>query len=197
MQEWLIHTLTAHPYAVYLIIAVLSSIEGPILSLVGGVLIHAGYFPFLPLYITLMIGDMIGDTFWYSLGYFFGHGFIRRFGKYVSITEENVEHITKIFHRYTYRILFISKITMGFGFALATLMAAGMAKISFSKYMLTNVVGQFIWTGLLIAVGYFLGQVYTQVNDIIGKISVVALFIIVILALNGYRAYLKKHSAFM
>ncbi len=194
MQEYLIWLGTHHAYLVYGIIIVLACAEGPILSMIFGVLIKLGDFGFLPVYASLMVGDLIGDAVWYYIGHRWGHAFIKRFGKYFSVTEEGVAKVTRIFHKYRHRILFISKISNGFGFALVTLMTAGMVKIPFWRYLSINVVGQFIWTGLLIGVGYFFGNLYLGVSSLLGRMSVVAAFILVFWAFMGYKKYLKTKA---
>ena len=194
MQQWLIHLAGSHTYLIYALIVALACAEGPILSMIFGVLLRLGYFSFIPVYAALMLGDLIGDVIWYFIGYRYGHAFIARFGKYWNISEEGVEKVTKLFHKHKHSILFISKITNGFGFALVTLMTAGMIKIPFWRYMTINLVGQFAWSGILLGVGYFFGEAYTEVNDWFGRISLGILFLIVIFALNGYKKYLKARA---
>ncbi len=191
MQEWLISLITNHQYLVYGVIILVSFFEGPILAVLCGFLIHLDLLPLVPIYITLMIGDLIGDVVWYSIGRMFGHSFTRKFGKYFSITEEGVTRVTKIFQKHTSRILIISKITMGFGFAIVTLFTAGMSKIPFNQYISLNIAGQVIWTGILLFLGYFFGNLYEQLDGIFAKISVVALIVLISIGLIGYGKYIK------
>jgi len=191
MEAFLISISTAHPLWIYGSIFVLSVIEGPILSMILGVLLKLEYFPFWPVYITLMLGDLIGDVVWYLIGRTWGYGFISKYGKYFSITESAVEKATHFFHAYKNRILFISKVSNGFGFALVTLMTAGMLRVPFYKYMGVNFIGQFIWSGLLLGVGYFFGDLYQKVDTALGYIGVTALAVVVILAFLGWRNYVK------
>jgi len=145
MQSWLITLATSHPYVIYGIIVVLACAEGPYLSMICGFFLRFGYFLFWPLYIALMVGDLIGDVIWYYIGRRYGHRFIKRFGKYFSITEENVGKVERVFHKYKHSILFVSKISNGFGFALVTLITAGMvARAHSGLYMLVNAIGQLI-----------------------------------------------------
>jgi membrane-associated protein len=194
MQEFLIKLSTEHAFWVYLIIILTASAEGPILSILGGVLVRFGYFPFVPLYAAVMFGDLLGDTAWYWIGRKFGHGFIRKFGKYVSITEERVHKVLRIFHKYSTRILIISKITNGFGLSLATLITAGMAKIPFIQYLAFNLIGQFVWSGMLIGVGYYFSHLYTQIDGVLGKASVVGLFLVLIALFIGFHNYIKNKT---
>lgn len=194
MQDWLIQFIPLHPYLIYLVIILLACAEGPILSMIGGILIRLGYFDLWPIYLALMAGDLLGDVGWYYVGRYYGHSFINRFGKYFNITEKGVAKVTEIFHRYKHRILIISKISNGFGLSLVTLITAGIVKIPFWRYLATNLIGQFIWTGLLISVGYFFSHLYLLVNTWLERSAIIAAFILIILAFNGYRKYLTNRA---
>lgn len=192
MQQWVTHLFEQYPVLVYGVIILVSFVEGPILAMFCGVLVKLGNAPFIPVYLALMAGDLIGDTFWYWVGHQFGHRFVRRFGRYFSIHEANVNSVEKIFHKYHSRILIISKITMGLGFALVTLITAGMVKIPFKKYFALNFIGQFVWTGFLLFIGYMFGNLYLSVNGFLGKMSLFALFVVAFFALMGYGKFIKN-----
>lgn len=80
---------------------------------------------------------------------------------------------------------------MGFGFALVTLVTAGIVKISFKRYITINFFGQFFWTGFLILIGYIFGNLYQNVDNVLGKMSVAALFVMAFAVLVGYGKYVK------
>jgi len=162
----------------YIILFPLAIFEGPIIMVVSGFLYHLGYFPFLPLYLTLIIADLVGDFIWYGVGYHFGRPII-------------LKHEAK-FHNHQNKILFISKMTMGFGFAHVTLITAGAVKVSFKKYVLLNFLGGFIWTGFLMMIGYFFGNLYTVIEDQFKIVSVIALIIIVLAAFYGFSRYMRQ-----
>lgn len=173
MQAWLIQFGAHHAFLVYIPVVVVAMLEGPFLSIIFGVLLRLGYFSFLPIYAALMIGDLIGDIGWYYIGYHYGRKAIHRFGERFGVTEEKVEKVEKLFHQHKNKILFTSKITNGFGFALAVLMTAGIAKIPFKRYITINFLGQMIWSGLLLAVGYFFGESYIRIESVTGKLFLV------------------------
>jgi membrane protein DedA with SNARE-associated domain len=192
MESWLINLVIHYPYLVYGVVAFVSFVEGPMLAMVCGLILRLGLFSFIPVYIALIFGDLFGDAFWYGVGYFFGHRFVKRFGKYFGVTEENISKVTEIFHQHKNPILFISKITMGLGFAVVTLITAGIVKIPFKNYLAINFAGQFIWTGFLLAIGYSLGNLYVGINGVFNKIFIIAMFIVVFFALTGYGRYVKS-----
>lgn len=169
--------------------------EGPILMLVSGFLVHMGFFDFWPIYFILMAGDLTGDIFWYNVGRHGARSLIDKYGHFLNLTTENVERAERFFHNHQVKILFISKITMGFGFALATLVAAGAVRVPFKKYMTVNFLGQFIWTAFLMGIGFFFGQLYVLVDKSLRWAFIVAVIVIVGLAAYGFSKYMRKRFA--
>ena len=194
MLQWTIGFALDHNLLIYFLIIILACAEGPILSVVFGVLLRLGYLHFIPIYACLMLGDLIGDGIWYRIGRVYGHGFIARWGKYFDVTEEKVGKMTRLFHKYKHAVLFISKISNGFGFSLVTLMTAGVVRIPFGEYLSVNLLGQFVWTGILLAVGYFFSSAYIQVNNWAGRISLIVGIVLVCFALFRYVQYLRKRA---
>ncbi len=145
-------------------------IEGPLFMMGAGLLYHLGQVHFWPAYLLLVLGDFCGDIAWYCVGYFGARPAIVRWGKFLSITPPVIDAVERQFHRFDTWILVISKLTMGFGFALTILMVAGMLRVSFWRYALINLVCGFAWTGFLFGVGYFFGNVY---NDVPGPLRLV------------------------
>jgi membrane-associated protein len=185
IAQWILTFEVTHEYLVYAMIIFLACIEGPWLSLIFGVLIRLGDFSFLPVYTSLMLGDLIGDSAWYYVGRRYGGRFVVNYGKYFKVTASGVERMTSLFHHYRDSVLFLSKISNGFGFALVTLTTAGMVKIPFGRYMLVNLLGQFVWTGLLLGAGYFFTHLYLTVTTVLERVSLIAAG--VVLATVGFR----------
>ena len=183
--QWIMTFGLTHEYLVYAMITFLACAEGPWLSLILGVFIRLGDFSFFPVYMCLMLGDLIGDAGWYFMGRRYGNLFVARYGKYFKVTASGVERMTRLFHCYKHSVLFLSKISNGFGFAIVTLMTAGMVRIPFGRFIVINLLGQFIWTGLLLGIGYFFSHLFITVNSVLGRMSLVAAA--VVLATMGYR----------
>ncbi|MFZ2049067.1 MAG: DedA family protein [Minisyncoccia bacterium] len=194
MEIWLENMTQTAPFLVYGVVFLLTIVEGPIVSIVAGLLFKLGFFPFIPIFITLIIGDLVGDSIWYFVGSHFGMSFIRRFGKYVGVTEESVEKVKDVFHKQKERILILSKMTNGLGLSMAVLLTAGMVKIPFIKYIYLNAIGEIIWTGMLVAVGYFFGQWYIQIDTWMGRIGFVGIFVFVIIIFLQIKKYFNKKA---
>ncbi len=178
-------------YHKYLIIIPVTIVEGPIVSFLSGFLVQLGVLNFFYAYICLMIGDLIGDVAWYWLGCKWGMPFIRKFGKYFSLSEEKIQPIHKLFHKYHTSVLFISKLATGFGFAPAVLFTAGMTRIPFSRYLTLNFFGQFIWTALLLFLGFFIGHLYESFNSILERVSIFVIVAACFFLIVGFGKYLR------
>src|SRR3989338_5607766 len=122
----LVYLLSTYRYPFVFFATIL---QGPTVMLASGFLLRLGNFTFLPLYLILILGDFVADMLWYWIGYSWAEPFLRRFGYAFGVTHKAFDHMKGIFRRHDTTILFVSKITMGFGFALATLMAAGATRV--------------------------------------------------------------------
>ena len=176
----------------YILILPLTVIEGPVIMVVCGFLLHLGYFDFWPVYLVLLSGDLIGDFFWYGVGFYGAKPLVRRYGHFVSLTDEKMEKIETVFSKHQNKILFISKITMGLGFALVTLITAGAVRVPLKKYATFNILGGFIWTGFLVGLGYFFGNLYTIIDKSFRVMFLGALIVMFLLALSGLKKYAQK-----
>jgi membrane protein DedA with SNARE-associated domain len=176
----------------YFIIFPLAIVEGPFVMMICGLLVKLGYLNFTLAFILLMTGDLLGDIIWYGIGYKFGMTFVKKFGKFFGIGEENIQKVKSIFHKYHAAILFLSKITMGLGFALVTLVTAGLSKIPFRRFVFWNALGGIVWTAALMLVGFYLGNFYLKVNGVLGIFSTLALFVVVFIVLISIARYVRK-----
>lgn len=176
----------------YILLFVGCIFEGPVVMMTSGFLYHLGQFSFWPMYFALVIGDFVADIGWYCLGRFGTRNTIFKYGHYFGLTQSVLEKVEGWFGRYHQKILIISKLTMGLGFATVVLMVAGILKVPFKKYVTINLLGGFVWTFLLLVVGYFFGNLFVMIS---GPMKIVFLGVIILVAIFGIRFlnnYLKN-----
>lgn len=178
----------------YGLIVIASIIEGPIVFFVSGFLLKLGVLSLVPAFLSLVIGDLIGDSLWYFVGRRFGHAFIARFGKYVNVTEDTVQKVTEIFKKHDTKILVFSKVTNGFGLSLGVLITAGMTKLRFLKFITFNAIGEVAWTAILVTTGYFFGSWYAQINTWAGRVSLGFGLVLVAVIFLQWNKYLQRRA---
>jgi membrane protein DedA with SNARE-associated domain len=176
----------------YAILVPIALIAGFPTGLAVGVVLKLGYLNFFLSYACIMLGELIGDVAWYWVGYRWGESFSKRYGRFVGLTPEHIDEAKRLFAHYDQRILVSSKLTTGFGFAIPILFTAGMTHMSFWRYMRANLGGQFIWSGGLIAAGYFFSDLYLNVSNVEDKVSTIGVAILFLLALFGFGRFAWK-----
>lgn len=178
----------------YVVIFFSTLLEGPVVMMLAGIMLRLGQVTLLPVFIVLVVGDLSGDIFWYFIGYYFAHPIAEKYGKYIGLTPEILEKTREKFRNHQGKILFISKITMGFGLALAVLVTAGMSKMSFKKYLAINMSGELVWTGFLLTLGYFFGNLFAKLSKDLQVVSLVGFIIILFFLLKGINSYLQTKN---
>ncbi len=137
--------------------------EGSVVMMATGVLAFQGVVAFWPAFFVLMLGDILSDCMWYVLGRFGGRNFVDRWGYLVGATPAIVTKVEQRFGEYHTTILMISKLTMGFGFAIVTLMVAGLLRVRFIRFVGINVTGGLIWVFALYSLGYHFGNLLQDI----------------------------------
>jgi membrane protein DedA with SNARE-associated domain len=140
-------------------------IEGTVVMMGAGLLWHEGLVDFWPAYIALVLGDFLSDLMWYFIGYYAARKTIDKWGPRFGITPENVSKVERRFHKYHIQILYISKLSMGFGLAVATLTTAGMLRVPLSRYIAINLSGGLVWVFAMMMVGYYFGNVLAYIPE--------------------------------
>jgi membrane protein DedA with SNARE-associated domain len=144
-------------------------VEGPVVTLISAMLASLGAF-FWPWVLLLSIlGDIIGDVILYGLGYKYGMHFVRHAGKYMGITESLVLRMEKYFQKHGGKTIFAVKSTTGLCWA--TFTAAGIVKMDFKKFLSYSFLGGIVWSGFLVAMGYFYGYLWKSIKQYISWIG--------------------------
>lgn len=176
----------------YWVMLPLMVIEGPITTVIAALLASLGAFNVFIVFLFSILGDLIGDITFYALGYKFGMSFVRKIGKYVGITEKVVLKMEKYFIHHGGKTIFVAKSTVGL--CLATFIAAGITKMNFKKFLKYVFLGGLVWSGFLVAMGYFYGYLWREIKKYIewaGWIAV-ALAIVTFLMVTLYKSQKTK-----
>lgn len=174
----------------YLIIFPIAVLEGPLISIIAGFLTYAGYLNAYFAFLLLVLADLVGDSFYYSIGRFGRTGFIHKYGRYIGINEERVKNLEEQFTHHHWKIIAIGK-TQAIGSLI--LVAAGLANAPYKKFLQYNLLATIPKTALFILVGYFFGHGYQEItafSNSFGLASIV-LSLALIVFYVAFRLYLK------
>jgi membrane protein DedA with SNARE-associated domain len=181
----------------YFVMLPLMIVEGPVATIIAAMLASLGAFNVFVVLLFSILGDIIGDVILFGLGYHYGMGFVRRVGKYMGITEKLVMRMEKYFAAHGGKTIFAVKSTTGLCWA--TFVAAGIVKMDFKKFVRYSIMGGIIWSGFLVAMGYFYGYLWrelkfyiAQAGWIIFGVAIVSIVIINLYKMREAKELLEK-----
>ena len=153
----------------YYVLFPLAIVEGPILAAAAGFFISTGYLNFIPVYIIVILGDVIGDFLMYAIGRFSRVALIDRFGKFFNVTPEKLEQAKEYFNQNHKKALFFSKIFHGIG--VAGLIAAGSLRIPYWRFMKICLAISIFQSAFLIMLGILFGKAYIELGEYLNYYS--------------------------
>lgn len=153
----------------YLILFPLAVVEGPIISVIAGLLCALKLLnPFLvvPLIVS---GDVIGDSFYYGLGWWHGRKLTPRALRRFIPSTQKLEMVRHYFDANPVRTIFLSKVILGIG--LAGLYMAGNAKISYKKFLLICLGASLCQCTVYLIIGYLFGTAYRRIGSLLNSFA--------------------------
>lgn len=178
----------------YILVFFGSFFEGTVVMMTSGVFWRLGGLEFWPMYIALVAGDFIADIVWYAVGYFGARPFVTRWGHLFGATPEVVDKVTERFRKHQVTILIVSKLTTGFGFALATLITAGMLHVPIRLYMAVQFFGGLVWVFMVVMVGYYFGDLFANAPQALQIVLSATLLLAAFFGLRLLSARLAKSN---
>ena len=184
ITDWLVH------YG-YFAVILLVIVEGPIVTIISGFLISLKIFNPLLLYVIIVLSDLFSDCFCYAIGRWGGQKFIGRYGHLFGLDEKRVIALKKHFDFRGAGTLYLGKASHGIGGIF--LVAAGLAKMPFSKFVWYNFVASLIKSFILLLTGYLFADAILKINNLfqfLVKISVGTVILVFVI----YFYYYKKNN---
>lgn len=186
--EVIIQELIAQGYLALFIITIL---EGPLITILGGFLSSLGFFNIYIAYLVILIADTIGDLLGYTIGYVGRNKFAVKILGWFKIKEDKLLGLDDFFLRHGGKSIFLSKFITGAGSW--TLISAGMARFKLSRFMKYSVSASILKTGAYMALGYFFGHIYRYLIQTMNTISaIIVIIILLIFAIVMMKNFFKK-----
>ncbi len=162
--------------------AVIIVIPSELILATGGILAGRGIFSFWAAFITGLLGSIFCAIAIYAMGYYGGYPFVHKYGKFFFMKEEDVRKSDGWFEKYGLIAAAIGRNIP----IIRTLISlpVGIARLSFTKFLIYTTIGSIPWTFAFVYVGYSLGNNWTVLSDIMDKIKIPIRILIVLLIMN-------------
>jgi membrane protein DedA with SNARE-associated domain len=136
------------------VILPLAIVEGPIVSIITGVVCSQGVFAWYWAFCLLACGDLIGDLVYYWIGRGGGTP-LAWLGARLGIRGEVSPELQRDLRRNAGKMWLIGKWTHSIGFLV--LIGSGMLRLPLPRFVLVNLLATLPKTALLLGLGYFVG----------------------------------------
>ena len=113
------------------------------------------------------LGAIIGQTAGYAIGWGVGFRLLRRYGRYIGLTDRRLAYGRALFRRHGVKVVFASRFIV----LLRTLAAllAGANRMPWGRFMAANIVGSIVWSTLYGCGAYLLGH---EAKHVAGPIAI-------------------------
>lgn len=146
----------------------------------GGILASRGIFSFWVAFLIGLVGSVFCAIVIYFMGYFGGRSFIRKFGKYFFMKEEDLEKSDSWFLKYG-----MLGAMIGRNFPIIRTLISlpiGIMRMPFFKFVVYTIIGSIPWTFLFVYLGFALGNswilVSTKISWLKLPIKILLIFLI-------------------
>lgn len=150
----------------------------------AGFLANQGGLNLILVIIMGILGDLIGSIIGYSIGYFLEEklllSLIKKFGKFILVTEHDYVKVTGWIKNHGSPVVFVGKMVPGVKSFVSV--AAGITEVKFSKFIVSNVLAALVYVSFVSYVGYYLGSKWSILGGYFRKFELV---IVVLVILGG------------
>lgn len=157
----------------------------------AGFLVVDGHFTYLGIVLAGTLGSVLGALVIYYIGLWSNERlvrrFIRRWGKFFLLSEDDLNRALSVFDRYGEIIIFVGRLIPIIRSLIS--LPAGMERMSLGKFLLFTTMGTAIWSAVLGYAGVFLGENWEDILGIVDQYerATAAVLIVLVVAFVAYR----------
>lgn len=176
----------------YLLLALLVMVEGPVATLAGAVAASAGLMKPVLVFIFAATANLVSDTLWYTVGYLGKMEWLHRYGGWFGLREEYIHRFNRDIQNHAAKLLFVAKLTLGF--TIPSLVATGLARVPIRRWFFVLVLGETIWTGTLVLLGFHFGKYIQRLERSVEVVALIGMLLFVGLLLF-YISSIRRRSS--
>ncbi|HUZ09451.1 MAG TPA: DedA family protein [Acidimicrobiales bacterium] len=143
--------------------------------------------------LVALVGELVGSSAGYAIGYFGGRPLVDRVGKYVLLTHKDLDRAERWFDGRGESVVLIGRLIPLIRSFIS--LAAGLAEMTVGKYAVLTVLGCGIWCAALASIGYSLGsswhhivQAFHYAGYVAGALAVIAVIAVFLHRVRAVRA---------
>ncbi len=186
VSSFIVNIISTLGYPAITILMALESACIPIPSEIimpfSGYLVFAEKFSFLSVVIWGTIGNLIGSIIAYFVGFFGGRPLIKKYGKYILISDHDLNLAEKWFKKYGNISVLFSRMLPVIRTFIS--LPAGITKMPFGKFVFYTFSGSLPWSFVLTYAGVIMGERWSDIEIYFRKFD--WLIVILVISLIGW-----------
>lgn len=197
LTTFIIDTISALGYpGVALLMGIESAcipLPSEIIAPFSGYLSYTGRFSLFGVALAGGVGSMLGSWATYEIGKYGGRPFIQRYGKYVLVSQHDLDLADRFFAKYGNLSTFIGRLLPVVRTFIS--LPAGIARVPLVPFLTYSFIGSVIWTYILAYFGMKLGQNWASLRDKLHGFDTAIIILIVIGAAWWIYRHFKQRKA--
>lgn len=141
----------------------------------AGFLVGRGEFVFVGALLASTAGAVVGALILYALGRWGGRTLVLRYGRFLRVTDKDLDRADGWFDRYGNWIVLLARLIPGIRSIVS--IPAGTLEMPLLQFTVLTTIGSALWNTLLIGLGVFLGRNWEVVSERVGAASDVVLVV--------------------
>jgi membrane protein DedA with SNARE-associated domain len=195
LTKWLVDTVLGLGYpGIFLLMAVESSFipfPSEVVLIPAGYLASRGEMDMGIVMLMAVLGSLTGSLINYYLAYLLGRPLIRRFGRYVLLSDATLDKLERFFERHGHISTFTGRLVPGIRQLIS--IPAGLARMRLRTFLGFTALGAGLWSLVLVLLGYFIGRNEALLHTYLTEITIgVLVGTVLLLATYFYRSGRKK-----
>ncbi len=192
--QFVINTISTLGYSGVALLMAIESAAIPLPSEVimpfSGFLVSEGRFTLFGISLAGAIGSVLGSWVTYWIGKYGGRPLVRRYGRWVLITEHDLDLVDRFFARFGSWATFIGRLLPVVRTYIS--IPAGISQVSFWPFTFASFAGSFIWSGFLGWIGLVLGENWESIREYFRQADALIVLIIIVFVIWWVRRHLKN-----
>lgn len=186
-MDTLLEWIEINQSLVYVLLLGYCALKSGALPLLAGVLAHSGALEVIPVLAASFLGGYIGDEIRFFVARRYGYNLFAYRPKWRAY----VERADQVMERYGTAYVFLYRYPKGMRTIGA--LPIGLSKISWMRFTVLNAASAALWSGVLVGLGFFLGdQLADAAESWWGTISVILLVIFLLAAWFAFRTINRR-----
>jgi len=192
--QYITHLLDAGGYLWLFILMTMESMVLPVPSEAvmpfAGFLISQKTFSFAGVIFYSTLGGIVGSLISYYIGFFGGTPFVKKFGRYFLLRQNDLRKTENFFQKHGPKTIFISRFIPVVRHFIS--LPAGASKMNIGKFILYTALGAGLWNGFLTWVGFILKENWTRIEQYAKYVDYFILLALLIAVVIIFQKRVKK-----